>query len=105
MKGMKVEECKVGDYDCPKFVFSIMEEKRTQQPWRRGVIVKLLGRRIRYKALETMLKHMRVWKGIINIFNQSNDYYLVAFTHEEDKNVALSDGLWFIYIHYLTVKE
>lgn len=43
--------------------------------------------------------------GIINIIYLNQDYYLVAFTHEEDKNVVLSDRPWFIYDHYLTVKE
>ncbi|XP_058776382.1 uncharacterized protein LOC131650700 [Vicia villosa] len=48
---------------------------------------------------------MWVRKGIISIIDLSHDYYLVAFTHEDDKNAALADGPWFIYDHYLTVKE
>ncbi|MCH94906.1 hypothetical protein A2U01_0015876, partial [Trifolium medium] len=48
---------------------------------------------------------MWVRKGVINIIDLGNDYYLVAFTHEEDKNAAMSDGPWFIYDHYLTVRE
>ncbi|MCH94654.1 hypothetical protein A2U01_0015617, partial [Trifolium medium] len=55
---MKVEEHTIGEYACPEFVFSKTEEKRIYRPWRRGVIVKLLGRRIGYKALETRLKQM-----------------------------------------------
>ncbi|CAK8572834.1 unnamed protein product [Lathyrus sativus] len=48
---------------------------------------------------------MWVRKGIINIIDLSNDYYIVAFTHEEDKHEALVDGSWFIYDHYLNVKH
>jgi hypothetical protein len=102
---MKVEENTIGGYACPEFVFSKFEEKRIYRPWRRGVIVKLLGRRIGYKALETRLKQMWVRKGVISIIDLSNDYYLVAFTNEEDQAAALMDGHWFIYDHYLTVKE
>jgi hypothetical protein len=102
---MQVEECRVGDYECPKFIFSTKEEKRLYRPWRRGVIVKLLGRRIGYKALETRLKQMWVRKGIISIIDLGNDYFLVAFSHEDDQYAALMDGPWFIYDHYLTVKE
>jgi hypothetical protein len=104
-EGIQVEERKVGDYDCPAFVLSKMEEKRIYRPWKRGVIVKLLGRRIGYKALETRLKQMWVRKGIINIIDLGNDYYLVAFSHQEDQYAALMNGPWFIYDHYLTVKE
>lgn len=68
-------------------------------------MVKLLGRRIIYKALETRLDLMWVRKGIINMIDLKNDYYLVAFTHDEDKSVAPSDGPWFIYDHYLSVKD
>jgi hypothetical protein len=83
-EGMKVGENKIGNYDCPNFVFSKLEEKRIYRPWRRGVIVKLLGRRIGYRALETRLKHMWVRKGVKSIIDSGNDYYLVGFTHEDD---------------------
>ncbi|WJX46615.1 hypothetical protein P8452_33396 [Trifolium repens] len=104
-EGMTVEERVIGDYECPEFIFSKGEEKRLYRPWKRGVIVKLLGRRIGYKALKTRLKQMWVRKGVINIIDLSNDYYLVAFSHEEDQYAALMDDPWFIYDHYLTVKE
>ncbi|KAI5412275.1 hypothetical protein KIW84_057077 [Lathyrus oleraceus] len=74
-------------------------------PWKSGVIVKLLRRKIGYKALETQLKQMWVRRGIIIIIYWENGYYLVAFSNEEDKVAALPDGPWFIYDHYLTVKD
>ncbi|XP_058760028.1 uncharacterized protein LOC131633324 [Vicia villosa] len=103
--GIMVKEGKMGGYDCPQIILSKYEENRIQRPWIRGVIVKLLGRKIGYKALETRLKQMWVRKGIINIIDLSHDYYLVAFTHEEDKNATIADGPWFKYDHYLTIKE
>lgn len=48
----------MGGYDCPVFVLSKAEEKRILRPWMRGVIVKLSGMKIGYKALETMLKQI-----------------------------------------------
>ncbi|CAJ2632298.1 unnamed protein product [Trifolium pratense] len=102
---MKVEERVIGDYECPEFIFSKKVEKRIYRPWRRSVIVKLLGKRIGYKALETRLNQMWVRKGVISIIDLSNGYYLVAFSNEEDQYAALMDGPWFIYDHYLTVKE
>lgn len=46
LEGIKVEECKVGRYKCPQFVMSKYEEKCIHRPQKRGVIVKLLGRKI-----------------------------------------------------------
>ncbi|XP_058758250.1 uncharacterized protein LOC131631474 [Vicia villosa] len=100
-----IEEERIGGYECPKFIFSAAEKERMQRPWRRGVIVKLLGRRIGYKTLENRLNQMWVRRGVINIIELSNDYYLVAFSHEDDKKAAMANGPWFIYDHYLTVKD
>lgn len=97
-------EQKVGGFHCPLFILSKVEEKRIQKPWKRGVIVKLLGRRIGYKALEIRLKQMWVKRGIINIIDLNNDYYLVTFSHDQDHTTAMLNGTWFIYDHYLTVK-
>lgn len=101
---MKVEDQKIGDYGCPTFVLLELEEKIIHYLGRRGVIVKLLGRKIGYKTLER-LKQMYVRKGVISIINPSNNYYLVAFTHDDDKNAALVDGPMFVYDHYLSVKD
>lgn len=95
----------IGGYECPNFVFSEKEEKHIQRPWKRGDIVKLLGKRIGYKALDNRLNQMWVRKGIISIIDLSNDYYLVAFSHEDDKRAAMMSGPWFIYDHYLSVKD
>lgn len=39
---VRVEEINVGYYDYPTFFLSNYEEKLIHQPWRRGVLVKLL---------------------------------------------------------------
>ncbi|PNX62675.1 hypothetical protein L195_g061260, partial [Trifolium pratense] len=46
--GMKVVEKQLGEHVCPDFVLTEEEEARLQKPWRNGVIVKLLGRKIGY---------------------------------------------------------
>lgn len=79
--------------------------KRVLQPWRKGVIVKLLGRKIDYKALENRLKQMWVRKGIFTIIDLGDGYFIVTFSHKEDKRKALEEGPWLIYDHYLMVRE
>ena len=34
-----------------------------------------------------------------------NDYFLVYFPHPEDKEKAQSEGPWFVYDHYLVVRD
>jgi hypothetical protein len=102
---LQVEELQVGGYDCPTILLSQKEESRIYRPWKRGVIVKMLGRKIGYKALENRLKQMWVRSGVINIVDLGNDYFLVTFTSKEDQYHAMMNGPWLIYDHYLTVRE
>lgn len=60
---------------------------------------------IGYKALETRLKQMWARCDVINIIYLGNDYCLVDFSHEDNKNATLSYRPWFIYDHYLTMKD
>lgn len=92
LEGMKMEKNMFGGYECPIFVMSEAEDRRIHKPWSRDVIVKLLGRKIGYKAIETHLKQMWMKHGVINIIDLSNDYYLIAFTHEEDKRATMING-------------
>ncbi|KAK2384819.1 zinc ion binding / nucleic acid binding protein [Trifolium repens] len=103
--GLQVVEQQVAGYDCPLFQLSKKEEARIQKPWRQGLIVKLFGRRIGYKALENRLKQMWVRKGVITIIDLGKDYFLIYFSNEEDYIRALEDGPWLIYDHYLIVRE
>jgi hypothetical protein len=103
--GLSVVEGKVGSYECPKFILSAREEARIRKPWRQGLIVKLMGRNIGYKALETRLKQIWVRKGVISIIDLGKDNFLVYFTNEEDYTKALEDGPWLIYDHYLIARE
>ncbi|KAK7287489.1 hypothetical protein RIF29_00769 [Crotalaria pallida] len=52
-EGLLVVEKMVGEYDCPEFVLAEKEQRRIQKPWKKGIIVKLLGRKIGFRALET----------------------------------------------------
>ncbi|KAK2391890.1 zinc ion binding / nucleic acid binding protein [Trifolium repens] len=103
--GLSIVEKTLGQYDCPVLVLSKREETRISRPWRQGVIVKLMGRRIGYKAVETRLKQMWVRKGVISIIDLGMEYFLVYFSNEEDYDKVLEEGPWMIYEYYLIVRE
>lgn len=81
MKGLRIEK-KIGEYECPEIILSPKEETRISRPWKNGVIVKMLGKRIGYKALEAKLQQLWARKGIINIMDLGQDFFLVTFTCE-----------------------
>ncbi|XP_058774782.1 uncharacterized protein LOC131649052 [Vicia villosa] len=102
---MRITEHTIGDYECPEIILSEKAEERIAGPWRKGVIVKMLGKRIGYKALENRLNQIWARHGTLSIVDLGNDYSTVSFTSDDDQYVALMEGPWLIYDHYLSVRE
>lgn len=103
--GIEVVEKKRGAYDCPSLVLSDREQRRIHKPWKKGVFVKLLGRKIGFKALETRLRQMWVKRGVLNLIDLGNEWFLVTFSSRDDQKFALPEGPWLVYDHYLIVRE
>lgn len=80
---ISIVEKKRGMYDSPVLLLSEKEEKRIHKPWKKGTIVKLLGRKIGYKVLESRLKQ---------IIDLGNEFFLVNFSNEDDHKFALTKG-------------
>lgn len=66
-KGYKLKKIWLTSINVSTFLLSELEETIIFRPCGRWVIVKMLCRKIGYKALETRLKHMWVSNGVINI--------------------------------------
>ncbi|KAI9126041.1 hypothetical protein K1719_003459 [Acacia pycnantha] len=73
------------------------------RPFRRTLIVKLLGRQPSYSFMVKKLRQIWKRKGQIDIFDLENDFYLVSFQHLDDYMEALTGGPWVILDAYLNV--
>ncbi|KAI9076390.1 hypothetical protein K1719_041625 [Acacia pycnantha] len=73
------------------------------KPFRRTLVVKLLGRQPSYGFMVKKLKQIWERKGQIDIFDLENDFYLVNFQRMEDYMEALTGGPWVISDAYLSV--
>ena len=56
-----------GDRPCPTLIILEEEERRLCKPWRKMLVIKLLGRGIRFQALESKLHQFWVRDSILNI--------------------------------------
>ncbi|KAI9118907.1 hypothetical protein K1719_009582 [Acacia pycnantha] len=82
-------------------MFEEKERERLVRPFRRMLVVKLIGRQPSYGF---MVKNPRqIWqkKGNINIFYPENDFYLVNFQHVDDYMEALIGGPWLHGLRFL----
>lgn len=95
----------VGDYKSP--VIHSLKGRRTHncETMEERCNCEELGRRNGYKALETRLNHLGAKRGVLNIVDLWQEYYIVTFTCEKDQSMVLLEGLGLIYDHYLTVRE
>lgn len=93
-----------GKHSVPEFIFSKRVEERICVPFKYAVVVKLLGRMIGIKSLESRLKDMWERKGELSVTDVPNDYYIVLFDSKDDYVYALEGGPWMIYDHYLMVR-
>ncbi|KAJ1441833.1 hypothetical protein SESBI_01034 [Sesbania bispinosa] len=85
---------------CPIVKIS-RHEKKLSIPWRRAIIVKLLGKRIGLKMLQSRLSKLWQPTSSMDIIDLENDYFLICFSNNDDLNHVFEFGLWMIMGHYL----
>ncbi|KAJ4823350.1 hypothetical protein Tsubulata_021995 [Turnera subulata] len=77
---------------------------RLRKPWERAVVVKLMGRAIGFKTLQSKLHTLWQPKGLIKLIDLENNYFAVRLWEEEDYFKALLEGPWTIFTHVLSVQ-
>ncbi|KAE8733049.1 hypothetical protein F3Y22_tig00001644pilonHSYRG00459 [Hibiscus syriacus] len=107
------EELELTDRDCiigkteefPTIKFSERVHNLIDKNMQNSVIVRLLGRTIGFKDLETRIQSLRHPQGRFKLVDLENNYFIVRFEYEEDYLKVLTEGRWTIYDSYLTVQQ
>ena len=73
-------------------------------PWKTSIILKLMGRPLGYRALQTRLAG--IWRptGTMHLINIGYGYFIMRFDVIKDYHHALMDGPWFVGDQYLHVQ-
>ncbi|KAJ1410078.1 Ribonuclease H domain [Sesbania bispinosa] len=82
-----------------------LEKKCLCIPWKRAVIVKLLGKKIGLRLLQTRLSKLWQTTSSMEVIDLENDYFLVQFGNLDDLNHVLENGPWMIMDHYLVIQK
>ncbi|CAI0414109.1 unnamed protein product [Linum tenue] len=87
----------------PELKISDNFKERLCDPWKKTLVIRLLGRSVSYNYLCSQLR----WKwrptGSIDIMDLNNETFLVTFSNDQDYLKALTGGPWEILDHYLVV--
>ncbi|XP_031131985.1 uncharacterized protein LOC116033376 [Ipomoea triloba] len=93
------------DPDCPRVIITKEEKARIRRPWRRSLIVRVLGRRVSYSYLLQRMKAMWRPEANMDLIALNDDYFVVKFEALRDYEFAKFEGPWMILRHYLIVQE
>ena len=91
--------------DCPRITVPPEELSTLRAPWRKALIVKVLGRAVGYHLLTQRMKQIWQLQHSIDVVDVGEGYYLARFTCKADYVHVLLDGPWVILGHYLTVSK
>lgn len=74
------------------------------RPWEDGVVLKLLGKKVSFFAMQDGLK--KIWKpaGNMEILGIDNGFYMAKFEISNDQECALNGGPWMVFDHYIVVR-
>lgn len=90
---------------CPKIPVSIEERRNLCKPWRRAIIIKLLGRTVGYRYLYARLT--KIWNPSSNfeLIDLQKEFFVVRFAEKSDYHKVLFDGPSMVLGHYLTGQQ
>ncbi|XP_031120215.1 uncharacterized protein LOC116023359 [Ipomoea triloba] len=91
--------------DFPIITVTKAEKERLRRPWRRSLIIRVLGRKVNYSYLQQRLQRMWKLEGVFDLIAISHDYYIAKFESLKDYEFAKFEGPWMILDHYLVVQE
>lgn len=104
---VEVQENPIGYVDPFCHVIEISSEEREKlcRPWRKAIIMKVLGRRVGYKTLAGRLSKIWNLTGNFELINLQNDFFLVRFYEPKDYDCVFYEGPWMILGHYITIQR
>lgn len=73
------------------------------EPWKHTLVVKVLGKRVSFRIIESKLQRSWIKGGPITIIDMSEGYFLIKFSSKEDYNHAVFERHWMVADHYLLV--
>ncbi|CAI0393265.1 unnamed protein product [Linum tenue] len=89
----------------PELRISTQFKERLCIPWKKTLVIRLLGRSVSYTYLCSQIRWKWRPKGSMDIMDLNNNSFLVTFSEDQDYLNALTGGPWVILDHYLVVHQ
>lgn len=101
----EIEEEDITASRWPQIKVTRDEQMRWSKPWRRALVLRLLGRNISHKILEQRLCDLWKLENGFHLIDMDGVYFIARFYAKDDYFKVLEEGPWIILGHYLTVSK
>lgn len=81
------------------------DKRRLYLPWSASLVVKFFGKRLLYAYLRNKLQDLWNPSEPLTLIDLGNDYHIVKFRAEENKNKILHEGPWFVAGNFVLVRH
>ena len=78
--------------------------KELSLPWEDALIVKLLGKKIRFLTMRNRFKVIWKLSERFELMDVGNGFFMLKCDLEIDRKKIMEGGLWMIFDHYLAVQ-
>lgn len=101
------DEVASGEEDplCPMVHLTKAEKVRLRNPWRKTLIIKVMGKPVGFNFLYRRIRMLWHPSRDMELVTMDNDYFFVKFEMMGDYNFAKFEGLWVILEHNFIIKE
>ncbi|KAJ1417010.1 hypothetical protein SESBI_16954 [Sesbania bispinosa] len=97
------EEAYTGFMDplCPVVRLSEVERTAIRIPWKRSLIVKVLGKRVSLRYFQTRFYKLWQLRARMEVIDLDNEYFVIRFENVDDMQHVFDDGPWMLSDHYI----
>ncbi|KAG8378317.1 hypothetical protein BUALT_Bualt08G0124800 [Buddleja alternifolia] len=89
----------------PELVIPDEDIRNMTSPYRRPLVIKVLGHKVGYQVLRQQIKSLWQLSYELNPVDIGNKFFLVRYRTKEEYEKVLKEGPWMILGHYLTVRK
>ncbi|XP_027172038.1 uncharacterized protein LOC113771667 [Coffea eugenioides] len=75
------------------------------KPWRKSLIIKVLGRTVNFRALEMKLRELWKLDQYFELIDLKNSCFITRFLNKEDYKKVLEEGPWMFQDNYVTISK
>lgn len=79
--------------------------KKSWLPWRRALIIKVLGKTFSFRVLEPQIKWIWNLENVCELLDIDKGYVVARFYSQADYLKVLHGGPWIVLDHYLTLSK